>query len=708
MIWALAFAGLLNIVFGFVVFRHARNREAGRIFLALQIASATWGWGIALFMGSQSLVASQLFVNSYYLAAIAIASGVLAFSIVDKRDRAGGMLLFLSYLPTLAMLAAFLFDHTVLVQVVGTVGALTERVVIHTVPYLIYAITFIVYYGLSLVIFIRSTVKRLGLEKRSRLVIVIGIIVTSIFGLVFNLILPWLGQYNLIGIGPLITIVFSVSVAYSILKYSMFDLRQSFSVSLSYGVSFAIVAIVYGVSIGLIGALISSWGNNAQISQITYISTALIAGIIFPPLQKLFNTMTDSLFFRNEYSGSAVLNHLGEIVSEADSLEDLLANSVELLRSSLKPTAIDFVFADKAIDERNKTVAIRFDHELVRESCLNSNEQVVITGEGTIALSKTLRSLTVGAITILKTTHGLVGYLVLGDKQSGEAYNRKDIDTLAVAADTLAVAIENSLRYEEIKHFNETLTLRVDEATAELKATNKRLKQMDQTKDEFISLTSHQLRTPLTTIKGYISMLLDGDAGELQPQQRKLLEEAFNSSQRMVHLISDFLNISRIQTGKFVVELTDVNLADILDEEIEQLRISATSRNLNLVYDKPADFPVMPLDDGKIRQVMMNFIDNAIYYSPAGSTITVVLSHSSSLVEFKVIDQGIGVPKAEQHKLFAKFSRASNAKKQRPDGTGIGLFMAKKVIVALGGAIIFQSEEGKGSTFGFRLNRPKS
>lgn len=203
-------------------------------------------------------------------------------------------------------------------------------------------------------------------------------------------------------------------------------------------------------------------------------------------------------------------------------------------------------------------------------------------------------------------------------------------------------------------------------------------------------------------------MLLDGDAGEINPQQRKLLEEAFNSSQRMVHLISDFLNISRIQTGKFIIELTDVNLADILDEEIEQLRISATSRKLNLTYDKPVDFPTLPIDEGKIRQVMMNFIDNAIYYSPSEGTINVVLSHTATSVEFKVIDHGIGVPKAEQHKLFVKFSRASNARKQRPDGTGIGLFMAKKVIVALGGAIIFQSEEGKGSTFGFRLNRPKA
>jgi signal transduction histidine kinase len=299
----------------------------------------------------------------------------------------------------------------------------------------------------------------------------------------------------------------------------------------------------------------------------------------------------------------------------------------------------------------------------------------------------------------------LIGFLGLGTRTKG-AYNERDVETLAAISTELTVAMQNAVYVQKIQNFNDALKIEVDRATAELRASNQKLKQLDQTKDEFISLTSHQLRTPLTTIKGYISMILDGDVGEVSPQQRKLLEEAFNSSQRMVHLISDFLNISRIQTGKFVIELTDMNLADILDEEIDQLRISATSRKLNLVYDKPSDFPTMPIDEGKIRQVMMNFIDNAIYYSPAGKTITVVLTHTATTVEFKVIDQGIGVPKAEQHKLFAKFSRASNARKQRPDGTGIGLFMAKKVVVALGGAIIFQSEEGKGSTFGFRLNRP--
>ena len=113
------------------------------------------------------------------------------------------------------------------------------------------------------------------------------------------------------------------------------------------------------------------------------------------------------------------------------------------------------------------------------------------------------------------------------------------------------------------------------------------------------------------------------------------------------------------------------------------------------------------LDETKIRQVIMNFTDNAIYYTPAGGKIVVSLKETTDSIEFRVKDNGIGVPKAEQHQLFGKFYRAGNAKKARPDGTGLGLFMAKKVIIAQGGALIFDTHEGKGSTFGFSFSKAK-
>jgi len=202
--------------------------------------------------------------------------------------------------------------------------------------------------------------------------------------------------------------------------------------------------------------------------------------------------------------------------------------------------------------------------------------------------------------------------------------------------------------------------------------------------------------------------VLEGDVGHISQEQRKLLEEAYGSAQRMVYLIGDFLNVSRLQTGKFVLETVPVNLARLVQEEVEQLQATAARREIRLEFHPPANFPDIPLDDGKMRQVVMNFIDNAIYYSKPNSTVLIELAANAKEVTLAVHDTGIGVPVSERHHLFTKFYRATNARRVRPDGTGIGLYMAKKVIAAHGGSIIFETKENKGSTFGFRLPLKKA
>jgi signal transduction histidine kinase len=132
-----------------------------------------------------------------------------------------------------------------------------------------------------------------------------------------------------------------------------------------------------------------------------------------------------------------------------------------------------------------------------------------------------------------------------------------------------------------------------------------------------------------------------------------------------------------------------------------QLKTAAASHDIELVFDAPETFPTVMPDETKTRQVIMNFMDNAIYYTPKGGHIHINLRELPQSVELEVIDDGIGVPHDERHNLFTKFYRAKNAQRARPDGTGLGLFMAKKVIVAQGGALIFDSKEGAGSKFGF-------
>src|SRR5690606_3623653 len=131
----------------------------------------------------------------------------------------------------------------------------------------------------------------------------------------------------------------------------------------------------------------------------------------------------------------------------------------------------------------------------------------------------------------------------LGPKKNGEIYNKTDAHVLVAIANALVLAVQNALRFEEISQFNIKLEERIDERTRELRSANARLRKLDHTKDDFISMASHQLRTPLTSVKGYVSMVLDGDAGQVSESQRKLLMQAFISSQRMVGLISDLLNV---------------------------------------------------------------------------------------------------------------------------------------------------------------------
>jgi signal transduction histidine kinase len=296
----------------------------------------------------------------------------------------------------------------------------------------------------------------------------------------------------------------------------------------------------------------------------------------------------------------------------------------------------------------------------------------------------------------LQARRHLVGLLVVGFLSPATDVSPADTTLMERLSESVGVALDNKLLFEENQH-----------VLRQLRESNAKLRALDEAKDDFISMASHQLRTPLTSVKGYISMIKEGDAGKITPMQDQMLGQAFFSSQRMVYLIADLLNVSRLRTGKFIIEVTPVNLAQMISEEIEQLVEIAKIRSQTLIYKAPKNFPDLMLDDVKTRQVIMNFVDNALHYTPSGGKITVRLIETPTMVEMRVEDNGIGVPRREQPHLFTKFYRAANARKARPDGTGLGLFMAKKIIIAQGGSIVFDSQEDKGSTFGFIFSKAK-
>lgn len=296
----------------------------------------------------------------------------------------------------------------------------------------------------------------------------------------------------------------------------------------------------------------------------------------------------------------------------------------------------------------------------------------------------------------------IIGFLFLGPRKSG-AYTSYDIGMVFDIKHEMAIAVQNAASLEAVKELNAHLQQRIDSATDELRRSNEQLRGLDTAKDEFVSMASHQLRTPLTSVKGYISMVLEGDAGKITKLQKQFLREALTSSERMVHLINDFLNVSRVQTGKFMIDKRNVDFSKIVKQEVHALESTAESRGLKLKLITPSRPIVAVVDEGKIRQVIMNFIDNALYYSRPNGEIKIVVKESAHELRFEVVDRGIGVPLSQQGHLFTKFFRADNARTQRPDGTGVGLYLAKMVVVGHKGKLIFTSKEGQGSTFGFTL-----
>lgn len=496
---------------------------------------------------------------------------------------------------------------------------------------------------------------------------------------------------------------------YAIIKHRLFDIRLIVVCLLAYLLSLLVVAGLYALLAFVVFAQLLKVEGMSAGQELSFVLIAIVLALTFAPMKRFFDRVTRAIFYQDAYDTQQVLDDIGTaLVSKVD-LKRLVKESLTLLRTALKSQYITLVLIDTDSGSVDRTMGVGRGPQLadVYPSIVRRAATLIVTDELDVnqdgALYRTLQKSDVGVAANLETSKELIGYIVYGVKANGRIYSSDDLKLIRIATDSLAVAVQNALRFEEIAHFNETLQGQVRDATAELRESNKKLKSLDEAKDEFISMASHQLRTPLTSVKGYLSMVLDGDAGKLNPTQHQLVEQAFASSQRMVYLISDFLNVSRLQTGKFTIERTPVILSNVVRQEVDQLKSTAESRNLTIQCNVPSDFPVLQLDEGKLRQAIMNFIDNAIFYSRPGGVIQVDLIKNATDLVLTVQDSGIGVPVSERHHLFTKFYRASNARKARPDGTGIGLFMAKKVVVAHGGSILFNSVEDKGSTFGFRL-----
>ena len=709
----LGMVALMALILGMLVLKKSkRHYDTKQWFFLVCLCLAVWSAGLEMFSLADNGAALDIASRWFYVASAVFCPALAIFTTksflpLTKSVRSFICIsssLFIIFSVYIILAPEFIINASEITTPVDF-----SQIPINAINYIVFATFFSVFFLVVMWFGYVAWRKSDNIRRKQVAIYMTGLLVSSIPGFVVDLLLPALGDYRYVWVGPVAIILFLFAIMYSIVKYRLMDVKTAVARSVSYMLLLVALAVVYIISAYIISIVIFQRTLTID-SRVNFMNMilAILLAFLYQPIKKFFNKLTDRVFYYGEYDADTFAREISKILTYTADLQLLTRRVGNYIASSLKAEKVAFCIPEKGIYGRTGRRRLSVVEEDVRRimdyyyKYCSFPEVILANQVKDPELKKLLDIHRTKIVVPLLHQNQETGILFLGEHKS-LGYSSRDIEMLESIAGELAVSIRNSLSMEEINELNKSLQRRIDEATKELRFSNRQLQRLDEAKNEFISMASHQLRTPLTSIKGYLDMMLEGDLGKISPTQRAVLREAFSSSERMVRLINDFLNVSRLQTGKFTIDKQSVDIAQILRDEVSLLKVVADQRSVEMVLKVDKKIPSLAVDSEKIRQVMLNMIDNAIYYSSPHKKVVITLKSSGKMIEFSVKDSGIGVPKSEQANLFGKFFRGTNAKKRRPDGTGVGLFLAKKVILSHDGEMIFESEEGKGSTFGFRL-----
>ncbi len=552
--------------------------------------------------------------------------------------------------------------------------------------------------------------KTTGIEREQLMYVAFGILM-MLGAVILTVLLPVLffNQSVFVSLLPVYTIFFLTPTTYAIIRHRLMDIRLVVTKTVSFTLIIAIVAIFYALTFANLTSLISPNSSRA-VSIIVSTIFSLIMILSFQPIKRIFEKVTDKIFYRDHYNTNSLLHALARIMAGTYDLTSLSQQLLKELTMQMRLSKGLLVL----ITDNNITHQISDGTNSL--SNLDNEKIIKIYEAGNTLIYEDLadesdkefmRSMDLGFITNLKSGDKKIGLVCLGSKLSGDIFTTDDIRVLETFSSEAAVAIQNALAIEQIQKFNLTLQREVDKATKDLQNANNRLQVLDKLKDEFVSLASHELRTPMTAIKSYLWLFIQGKNASLNDREQKYIERAYQATDRLITLVNDMLNVSRIESGRMNILIKPFSALKLIQEVIEELKPAAEKQKISITFNpNPEELPDVLADQNKIREVLINLIGNSIKFTPEGGIITVSLTKNDSFLITHIKDTGKGINQEDLPKLFQKFQTVGNnyLTKMNAQGTGLGLYLSKSIIEMHGGSIWAESEgEGNGATFSFSL-----
>lgn len=718
--------GIVAFVFGVVVLAKNRRNVVNQTLFLLTTATAIWSFGYwqwLMVYDSKELALFWVRILSIGSTLIPIFSFHWIVSLLNL-NKEKKKIIIISYILVFFFLL-FSFSPLFVKDVESVNGFFTfwpKAGFLYTF-YLIFIYAGLVVY--SFLLLLKHYKTSVGLKKAQIKYVLLGFIL-GLGGGATNFFLWY--DIPILPIGNFLVILYPILFSYSIIRHRLMDIRLVIKRSTIFSGIVIVITAVYVMAAFLLGWMFFGGVYTFKSQIITGLIVAVLTAIGFRPLFEWLKKTTDVFLFKGDYNSRELMADVSDVLSRTLDLDKVINTLERQITKALRLENMEVVVFEKEDLEKNShrvSLITKSSFEmtsearkaldklanyfkkrkdvLVLEELKRKHSEGILSDKNFLYIEE-MEKLKFALIIPLMLKKRLFGLFLLEVKKSGDMFTDEDIKTLETIAAQASIAIENARLYEEMKDFSKTLQKEVEFQTKELREANVRLQQLDKAKSEFISLASHQLRTPLSIIKGYISMMIEGSWGKVNEEQKNQLEKVYSSNERLIRLVEDLLAVSRIESGRLKFDFKIVSLEKMVIDVIEEFEKIAADKGLYLKYIEPKEkIPLLKIDALKIRQVVQNLVDNALHYTTEGGA-TIQLKKNKNKVIFSIKDTGIGVSAKEQIALFEKFSRGHSGVKVYTEGTGLGLYLAAKLVTAHQGRVWIKSKgKDKGSTFYFEL-----